>query len=318
MLLNLPPDRRGRIADPDLASLAAFGTALKASFATDLAQGAVAHASAERGPGFAAANVLDRNRDSYWSTPDTVTTPELILDLPPGRSFDLIRLREHLALGVRVTRFALDIAVGNGWREIARHECIGAQRIVRLSEPVTTRRLRLRIVEAPACPAITEVALFRSVAPVAVAPSLSPGSAIVAKAGWRVVAASGPGAEALFDDDAATVWTAPAPAPGKPVRVTIDLGRVHDLAGFSLTPTRHATEGAGPPSRYVAETSDDGRDWTAGAEGEFSNIAYARATQRIAFASHRAARYLRLTLPALATADPRIAVAEVGAFGPGK
>lgn len=316
MLLNLPPDRRGRIADPDLASLASFGAALKASFATDLAQGAVAHASHDRGPGFTPANVLDRDRATYWSTPDPVTTPELILDLPPGRSFDLIRLREDLALGVRVTRFPLDIAVTDGWREVARHDGIGAQRIVRLPAPVTTRRLRLRIVEAPACPAITEVALFRAVAPLPVAPARSPASAILARTGWRIVAASAPGGEALFDDDIATVWTAPAPLPGKPAYVTIDLGHAHDLAGFSLTPTRTATDGAAPPSRYVAETSVDGRAWTAGAAGEFANIAYARATQRIAFAAPRAARYLRLTLPALATPDARIAVAEVGAFGP--
>ena len=317
MLLNLPPDRRGRIADPDLASLASFGIALSASFATDLAQGAVAQASAERGPGFAAANVLDRDPDSYWSTPDAVVTPTLVLDLPPGRSFDLIRLREHLPLGVRVTRFAIDIAVADGWREVARHACIGAQRIIRLPAPVTTRRVRLRIVEAPACPAITEFALFRSVAPLAGAPSLSPGSGIIAKQGWRAVAATGTGAEKLFDDDATSAWTAPAPTPDRPASVTIDLGRSHDLAGFSLTPTRQATPGAGPPGRYIAETSSDSRAWQAGATGEFANIAYARATQRIAFGAPRRARYLRLTFVSLATPDARIAVAEIGAFGPG-
>ena len=318
MLLNLPPDRRGRIAAPDLASLASFGAALSASFATDLAQGAVASASAERGAAFAAAKVLDGDPATYWSTPDAVTTPTLVLDLPPGHGFDLIRLREHLPLGVRVTRFAIDVAdEGGGWREIAQHACIGAQRIIRLPAPVTTRRLRLRIVEAPACPAISEIALFRSVAPVAVAASLSPGSTIIAKRGWRIVAASAPGGEALFDDDATTVWTAPAPVPGTPAGVTIDLGRVHELGGFSLTPTRHATAGAGPPSRYVAETSMDGRDWRAAAAGEFANIAYARATQRIVFVAPRPARFLRLTLPALATDDARIAVAEVGAFGVG-
>ena len=71
-----------------------------------------------------------------------------------------MRLREHLPLGLRVTSFALDVWDGN-WREIARHQGIGAQRLVRLAAPVTTRRLRLRVLDAPAGPAISEISLFR-------------------------------------------------------------------------------------------------------------------------------------------------------------
>lgn len=315
MMLNLPPDRRGRIAEPDCAALKAFGDALRASFATDLAKGAVASASAERGARFAARNVLDGNRDTYWSTPDGITTPSLTLDLPPGRSFDLIRIREALALGVRVTRFAVDVAgVDGAWRELANHECIGAQRIIRLSAPVTARRVRLRIVEAPACPAITEIALFRSVPPAAIPATQASGSHVLAKTGWRIVAATTPGAEAVLDEDPATAWTATGPTTTAPVQVTIDLARRQTLAGFSLTPTRHALPDAGPPSRYVAETSDDGRVWVRAGEGEFGNIAYARATQRMTFASPRDARYLRLTFPRVATDQPRMAIAGIGAF----
>lgn len=38
--------------------------------------------------------------------------------------------------------------------------------MIRLNGPVSARRIRLVILDAPACPAITEVALFHSVAPV--------------------------------------------------------------------------------------------------------------------------------------------------------
>jgi len=317
-LLNLPPDTRGRIAEPDLASLKAFGDALKASFATDLAQGGVATASATRGPGFAPANVLDGQRDTYWSTADGDTTPTLTIDLPPGRTFDLIRIREHLPLGVRVTRFAVDVAEADGdWREVAQKECISAQRILRLPAPVTARRVRLRILEAPACPAISEVALFLAVAPAVVTPSQSTGSLALAKAGWRIAAASAPGAEAVADDDPATVWTPPARSGGKPAFVTIDFGAAEEIAGFALTPTRNPTAGAGPPGQYVAETSVDGRTWAAGGTGELSNIAYARATQRVRFATPRSARYLRLHFPVVATGDPVLAITAIGAFRPG-
>ena len=312
--LNLPPDRRGRIADHDVAVLKAFGDAQAATYATDLAQGAVAHASAERGRAFAAARVLDGRRDSYWSTPDAATTPMLTLDLPPGRAFDLIRLREYLPLGVRVTRFAVDLEEGGAWRTVAEHACIGAQRIIRLPAPSTARRLRLRIVEAPACPAISEIALFRQVQPVAVAPVRATGSGVLGRDGWSIVAASGEGAGALIDGDADSVWSVPAPTTGRPATVTIDLGRGVTLAGFSLTPSRAPAKGSAPPRGYVCETSIDGKTWQAGASGEFANIAYALATQRIAFEQPRRARYLRLTFAATAVSASRLTVAEVGAF----
>jgi len=296
-----------------------------------------------RGPRFAAANVLDGNPDTYWSTPDAVKTPSLVLDLPPGRRFDLIRIREALALGVRVTKFAIDVADANGaWREVAVHECIGAQRIIRLPAPVTARRVRLRIVDAPACPAITELSLFLSVAPVAVAASQATGNKIIAKTGWTIAGAtqhtlgsksgkpdfSGetslagalkpalPGAEAVLDDDLATVWTTPAPTPTSVVMLMIDMGRAEQVAGFSLTPTRQALPDAGPPGRYRVETSEDGKTWTPAGEGEFGNIAYARATQRITFAKPRQARYLMLGFTSVATGQPKMAIAGIGAFRP--
>ncbi len=159
LLLNLPPDRRGRIPDEDVAALTAWGKARRELFARDLADGARAQASNARA-GHAAANVLDGVRDTYWACDDGAASPELVLTLPQARTFDVVRLREYLPLGLRVTSFALDAWDGD-WREIARHQGIGAQRLVRLAAPVTTTKLRLRVLDAPAGPAISEISLFR-------------------------------------------------------------------------------------------------------------------------------------------------------------
>jgi len=314
MNLNIPPDRRGRIADQDVKILRSFGDAIRATFATDLAQGAVAGASHSRGPGFEPSRVLDGDRETYWSTPDDVTNPSLTLDLPPGRAFDVIRIREYLSLGVRVTRFAVDAEVNGAWKTLATHQCISAQRIIRLPAPIVARRLRLRILEAPACPAINEIALFRSVAPIPVPPIVSSDPTILSTAGWRIVEASAPGAKKLLDNDAGTIWILGAPAAGNPVFVTVDMGAENQLAGFSLTPSRHVMIGASPPRGYVAETSVDGRKWQTAASGEFSNIAYALSTQRIPFSTVRRARYLRLTFAETAAPAPRIAIAGIGGF----
>ena len=311
--LNLPPDRRGRIADHDVAVLTSFGDAMRATFATDLAHGAVPSATHSRGAGFGPERVLDGDRESYWAVPEGVTTPMLTLDLPPGRMFDLIRLSEYLPLGCRVTRFAVDAEVDGAWRTLATHECIAARRVIRLPAPVAARRVRLRVLEAPVGPAISEFALFRSVAPRPVATLVASDPTMLSPVGWRIVAASAPGAGALLDNDSGTSWIVTAPAPGHPTTVTIDIGTMHMLTGFSLTPSRQVMTGAAPPKNYAVETSVDNTTWRRAGAGEFPNIAYALQTQRIAFDAPVGARYLRFAFTETAVPAERLAIAGIGA-----
>ncbi|HPK25073.1 MAG TPA: alpha-L-fucosidase [Candidatus Hydrogenedentes bacterium] len=160
LLLNLPPDRRGRIHERDAQSLIAFGKRLKAMYGTNLAAGASASASNVRGGDkrFSAACVLDGKSDSYWCSDDEALTPELVLELPEARTFDVVSLREYLPLGQRVDRWALDARVDGAWQEFACGTAIGSRRLWR-GNAVTTDSVRLRIMEAAACPAISEVAL---------------------------------------------------------------------------------------------------------------------------------------------------------------
>jgi alpha-L-fucosidase len=158
-LLNLAPDRRGQIPDVDVNSLREFRRILDATFAKDYAQGARVSASNTRGPGFSPRNVIDRRLDQYWTTADQVKTPDLILHLNREQTFNVVRVREYLPLGQRVEAFAVDVWKDNDWREFARGTSIGNCKLVR-AEPVTTTKVRLRITQAPVCPAISEFALF--------------------------------------------------------------------------------------------------------------------------------------------------------------
>jgi alpha-L-fucosidase len=164
LILNLAPDRSGRIPIRDVESLRGFKRLRDETFARDLAFGATAHASNVRGddPRFAAANAVAGSHDRYWATDDDVNQAELVLDLPGPRTFDLVRIREYLPLGQRISAVAVDAEDGatGGWRQIAAATSIGAQRLLPTA-PVTTRRVRLRVVEAAACPAISEFALFK-------------------------------------------------------------------------------------------------------------------------------------------------------------
>jgi alpha-L-fucosidase len=162
LLLNIPPDRRGQIHETDVKSLLKFRHLRDAIFAHGLAKKAKVTASNTRGddPRFAPKNVTDGRRETYWTTDDSVTTPELVLNFRKSVTFNIVRLREYLPLGQRIEAFALDQWKDGQWVEFVSGTSIGNCRLIRTTVPIITDKVRLRIVKAPVCPAISEVGLF--------------------------------------------------------------------------------------------------------------------------------------------------------------
>lgn len=160
--LNLPPDRRGRIHDNDIRSLREFRRILDATFSRNLAQGAVLTASHTRGPGraYGPAGLLDGKAETYWATPDDVLTPSVTLQFRQPVTFNVVELREYLPLGQRLEAFAVDRWQDGEWVECARGTSVGNRRLLRLGKPIQTERMRLRITQAAACPALSAFGLY--------------------------------------------------------------------------------------------------------------------------------------------------------------
>ncbi|HEX3718349.1 MAG TPA: alpha-L-fucosidase [Verrucomicrobiae bacterium] len=160
LLLNVPPDRRGQINDEDIKSLRGFRRIIDATFSRNLAAGAKVAASNVRGGDnrFSPQNLLKEKRDRYWSTDDSVTNCELIIDIGKPLTFNVVRLREYLPLGQRVDRYGLDQWKDGQWVEFAKGSSIGNCRLVR-GERVVTDKVRLRLT-GPVCPALSEFGLF--------------------------------------------------------------------------------------------------------------------------------------------------------------
>ncbi len=162
LLLNVPPDKRGRIAAVDSLRLREFRAALDRIFAEDLAAGAAAEASNVRGGSrrFAAAQLLDDEYDTYWAADDTVRRASVTLRFDAPRRFNRVLLQEYIPLGQRVARFRIEALRPDGsWRTIARETTIGYKRIV-LTETVATEAVRLTIDEALASPVLNRFALY--------------------------------------------------------------------------------------------------------------------------------------------------------------
>ena len=162
LILNVPPDRDGRLRAPDVAALTGFRKLREALLATDLAAGATASGPARGGaPAFSPANLTDGDIESYWASDDGQDTPSADIRLAAPVTFDVIRLREQIRLGQRVEAFAIDAWNDGVWREIHAGKTIGNQVLVRLPGPVSADRIRLRITAAGAVPCISELSLHK-------------------------------------------------------------------------------------------------------------------------------------------------------------
>ena len=159
LLLNVPPDRRGVLHEADAKSLAEFGDRLRRVFGADRARGGKAYATGTAAG--SAAEVIDGQAETYWLAP-SAGSATLVIALREPAAFDVVRLREHIALGQRIETFAIDVwnDTQAGWREVARGTSIGASRLVRLPL-ISTTSVRVRITTASAPAALTEIALFQ-------------------------------------------------------------------------------------------------------------------------------------------------------------
>jgi alpha-L-fucosidase len=162
-LLNVPPDRRGLIHEQDSESLRGFGELIRRIFSQNLAKqagGVVASNVRANDTAFSPNLVLDDNPDTYWSTDDGITTAEIVFDFPRSLTFNIARVGENTRLGQRIAGCAVDAWIDGGWRPLAEGTSVGHCRVLHSPGAVRTTRVRLRITESAASPAISEFGLF--------------------------------------------------------------------------------------------------------------------------------------------------------------
>jgi alpha-L-fucosidase len=162
LLLNLPPDGRGLIPEPDVERLTAFARRIDATYKTDLARQAKASADRTRkgaSSAFAAARVNDGDPRTYWATDDGVTTGAITLEWPRPVTLDRVVMGEAIALGQRVAGWTVEAEAGGAWTRVAEGTTIGYKRIATFT-PVTAARVRVSITSALACPTITGISAF--------------------------------------------------------------------------------------------------------------------------------------------------------------
>jgi alpha-L-fucosidase len=163
LLLNVPPDRRGRLHENDVIALVGLKKLVDETFGQNLAEGAVASASDVRGNDdhFGAPNAIDGDHDTYWATNDSVASASLTFDLKQTVEFNVVMIQEYIPLGQRVEKFSLEVWNDGGWKKVADGTTIGHKRLLRIPT-VRADKVRLNILKSRACPTISEFGLYRT------------------------------------------------------------------------------------------------------------------------------------------------------------
>ena len=161
LLINFPVDRRGLIHEKDVEQIMKLSTKIKKDFAVDLAQEAKLSASNERGRGFEIEQVLNEDKNKYWSAEDGIIHNEILIQFPQKQIINRFMVQEHIALGQRVKEFTLEAKTTAGWELIHSGTTIGAKRILRFDD-VDTDALRFTITDAKASPTISRIGVYHA------------------------------------------------------------------------------------------------------------------------------------------------------------
>ena len=168
MLLNLSPDTRGLIPDDQLSSLHKMSRVIKDTFAQDFAVNARFTADSSN-PANAPALAHDGNLDTWWEAAPGHTTATFALTLPSAATFDVVSLQEAVDhRSQRIESFVVETWNGSAWiapAAVEEQTTVGHKRLVRLSVPVTTDQVRIRILGSRLEPTLAEVGLFKQSLP---------------------------------------------------------------------------------------------------------------------------------------------------------
>ncbi len=141
LLLNIPPDKRGRIHENDARRLQELGDRLRATFADNLATKAKTSMTSER----ALVDGIDkRGRATGYSTRGVDIFE---WDLRGQKRFNVAMMKENLREGQRIEAFAVDVRDGTDWREIAKGTTIGWKKLLRFPA-VTADKVRVRVLRS--------------------------------------------------------------------------------------------------------------------------------------------------------------------------
>jgi alpha-L-fucosidase len=153
-----------------------LGTMLGTRFETDLAETAKVTVSETRTAGenrnYAAENINDDNKDTYWATNDGTTSATITFEWDEPQTVRYVSMMEYIKLGQRVKGFTIETSEdGTQWTKRGggiKCTTIGYKRILPLNGSTSNsygdgykaKYLRITITASKACPTLHTVNIY--------------------------------------------------------------------------------------------------------------------------------------------------------------
>ncbi|MCF7675965.1 MAG: alpha-L-fucosidase [Akkermansiaceae bacterium] len=163
LLLDVPPDRSGRIPEASVKALLELKRAIDdpPMFPVPLNFHAKVNASNiwHQDANFRPECAVDDNTGSRWATDDGVTSAWLEVDLGKPVGIGRVVIEQAYPELKRVRKFAIEYRQGDEWKPCYQGENLGAT-LDTAFPPVTARHVRLNLTECTDGPTISEFQLF--------------------------------------------------------------------------------------------------------------------------------------------------------------
>ncbi len=138
LLLSFCPDKRGRIHEVDSTRAVTWWQTVERDLQHNILTDCSVEASSIRSQEYLPSKTIDTGEqayDTFWATPDGVTTGTLTYNFGQERSFNRLLLQEYIPLGQRVAEWDAQVKLADGsWQPISFDEettTIGYKRILR-------------------------------------------------------------------------------------------------------------------------------------------------------------------------------------------
>jgi alpha-L-fucosidase len=141
--------------------------------ATDLAKSATVKVSETRTGGkYAATNLTDGDKDTYWGTNDESLTATIELSWDTPQVIRYLVMQEPVSLGQRIKDFKIEYSAdGESWTELCpamQTTTVGYKRIIPLNgktndsydDGYNAKKLRITILDSRACPLLSNLNVY--------------------------------------------------------------------------------------------------------------------------------------------------------------
>lgn len=278
LLLNIPPDLRGRIHESDVQRLKEFSGYLKKTFAR---------------------NYVLKGDEAWQGTSGTARE----YDVQKGALVNAFMIQEDISKGQRIESFLVEAYKDGAWIHLSEGTTVGYKRLVRFSD-TRPERIRVTIRSVRGIANVFAVGLFYAEPLADKSEEVQLSDIPVTE--WKVVGGNADSRLAI-DGDRKTVWRASALTP-----LVVDMGHEVSVKGFSYAPSLEE-DLTGTIYKYAFYISLDGQSWTkCEASGEFSNIMHNPIPYFVRFGKTYPARYFKLEPISEMNNKNAVTVGEVG------